>query len=44
MLFNEVKDNVEFFFADSIAGLDESSEDVAVTFTSGRKRSFSLVL
>jgi 2-polyprenyl-6-methoxyphenol hydroxylase-like FAD-dependent oxidoreductase len=44
MLFNEVKDNVEFLFADSIAGLEESAEEVAVTFTSGRMRSFSLVL
>jgi 2-polyprenyl-6-methoxyphenol hydroxylase-like FAD-dependent oxidoreductase len=44
MLFNEVKDSVEFLFADSIAGLEESAEEIAVTFTSGRKRSFSLVL
>jgi 2-polyprenyl-6-methoxyphenol hydroxylase-like FAD-dependent oxidoreductase len=44
MLFNEVKDTVEFLFADNIAGLEESTEDVAVTFASGRKQSFSLVL
>jgi 2-polyprenyl-6-methoxyphenol hydroxylase-like FAD-dependent oxidoreductase len=44
MLFNEVRGQVEFLFADSIAGLEESAEEVAVTFTSGRKRSYSLVL
>jgi 2-polyprenyl-6-methoxyphenol hydroxylase-like FAD-dependent oxidoreductase len=44
MLFNEVKDNVEFLFGDSIAGLEQSAVEVAVTLTSGRKRSFSLVL
>jgi len=43
MLFNEVKDNVEFLFVDGILELEESAEDVAVTFTSGRKQSFSLV-
>ncbi len=44
MLFEEVKDDVEFLFADSIEGLEQSTEEVAVTFTSGRQRSFSLVL
>ena len=44
MLFNDVNDDVEFLFAESIAGLEESEDEVAVTFTSGRKRSFSLVL
>jgi 2-polyprenyl-6-methoxyphenol hydroxylase-like FAD-dependent oxidoreductase len=44
LLFNQVRGQVEFLFADSIAGLKESSDDVAVTFTSGRKQSFSLVL
>jgi 2-polyprenyl-6-methoxyphenol hydroxylase-like FAD-dependent oxidoreductase len=44
MLFGEVRDNVEFLFADSISGLEESADEVAVTFASGRQRSFSLVL
>ncbi len=44
MLFGEVRDHVEFLFADSISGLEESADEVAVTFASGRRRSFSLVL
>jgi len=44
LLFNELKHNVEFFFAESIASLQESAEEVAVTFASGSKRTFSLVL
>ena len=44
MLFHEVKNNVEFVFGDSIAGLEDSAESVAVTFTSGRQQFFSLVL
>ena len=44
MLFEEVKDDVEFLFADSIKGLEQSAGEVAVTFASGRQRSFSLVL
>jgi 2-polyprenyl-6-methoxyphenol hydroxylase-like FAD-dependent oxidoreductase len=44
MLFDEVKDHVQFLFGNSISGLQESPDDVAVTFTSGSRRSFSLVL
>ena len=44
MLFHEVEDDVEFLFADSIAGMEESAEKVSVTFTSGKRRAFSLVL
>jgi 2-polyprenyl-6-methoxyphenol hydroxylase-like FAD-dependent oxidoreductase len=44
MLFGEVRDHAEFLFADSISGLEESAEKVAVTFASGKQRSFSLVL
>ena len=44
MLFGEVKEHVEFLFADSISGLEDSAEEVAVTFASGKQRSFSLVL
>ena len=44
MRFGEVRDHVEFLFADSISGLELSADDVAATFASGRQRSFSLVL
>jgi 2-polyprenyl-6-methoxyphenol hydroxylase-like FAD-dependent oxidoreductase len=44
MLFNEVNDDVEFVFADSIASLEVPAEEVAVRFNSGVERSFSLVL
>ena len=44
ILFSEAKGDVEFLFADSISGLEQSAEEVAVTFASGTKRSFSLVL
>jgi 2-polyprenyl-6-methoxyphenol hydroxylase-like FAD-dependent oxidoreductase len=44
MLFGEVKEHVEFLFADSISGVQESADEVAVTFASGRQRSFSLVI
>jgi 2-polyprenyl-6-methoxyphenol hydroxylase-like FAD-dependent oxidoreductase len=44
VLFDQVKDDVEFLFADSISDLEESAEAVAVTFASGMRRSFSLVI
>jgi 2-polyprenyl-6-methoxyphenol hydroxylase-like FAD-dependent oxidoreductase len=44
MMFEEVKGNVEFLFDEGIARIDESTDRVAVTFKSGTKRSFSLVL
>ncbi len=44
MLDGEVRDHVEFLFADSILSLEESADEVAVTFASGGQRSFSLVL
>lgn len=43
MLFNEVKDHAEFLFEDSISALEEFPEEIAVTFASGRRRSFSLL-
>jgi 2-polyprenyl-6-methoxyphenol hydroxylase-like FAD-dependent oxidoreductase len=43
MLFNEVKDGVEFLFGDSIANVAESADEVGVTFKSGVQRSFSLL-
>jgi 2-polyprenyl-6-methoxyphenol hydroxylase-like FAD-dependent oxidoreductase len=44
MMFEEVKDDVEFLFGGSITRIDESADEVAVTFKSGEERSFSLVL
>lgn len=44
LLFDEVKDDVEFVFDDSIATLGETAGGVAVTFVHGAARSFSLVL
>jgi 2-polyprenyl-6-methoxyphenol hydroxylase-like FAD-dependent oxidoreductase len=43
MMFEEVKSDVEFLFDDSIARIDESADEVAVTFKSGKQRSFSLL-
>jgi 2-polyprenyl-6-methoxyphenol hydroxylase-like FAD-dependent oxidoreductase len=43
MLFEEVKRDIEFIFDDSIVRLDESADEVAVTFKSGIQRSFSLL-
>jgi 2-polyprenyl-6-methoxyphenol hydroxylase-like FAD-dependent oxidoreductase len=43
LLFEEVKSDVEFIFDDSIARVDESADEVAVTFKSGKQRSFSLL-
>jgi 2-polyprenyl-6-methoxyphenol hydroxylase-like FAD-dependent oxidoreductase len=44
VLFDQVKDDVEFLFADSISDLEQSAQAVAVTFASGVRRSFSLVI
>lgn len=43
MLFDEIKADVEFVFEDSIARVDETPGEIVVTFTSGRRRSFSLL-
>jgi len=43
MIFNSVKDDVAFMFGNSVAALDETDEDVAVSFKSGIRRSFDLV-
>jgi 2-polyprenyl-6-methoxyphenol hydroxylase-like FAD-dependent oxidoreductase len=43
MQFEEVKNDVEFLFGDSIALLEESADEVTVTFKSGKQRVFSLV-
>lgn len=39
-----VRDDVEFLFGDSIGTLDESGRGVDVTFRSGRRRTFDLVI
>jgi 2-polyprenyl-6-methoxyphenol hydroxylase-like FAD-dependent oxidoreductase len=44
MLFDGVKDTVEFIFDDSISCMEECVGEVAITFASGSKRSFSLVI
>jgi 2-polyprenyl-6-methoxyphenol hydroxylase-like FAD-dependent oxidoreductase len=44
MLFDEVKDKVEVMFGDCIAGLEETAEEVDVSFAGGARRGFSLVL
>ena len=43
LLFNEVKDGVEWLFADSIAAVEELAEQVNIVFRSGRKQTFSLL-
>ena len=43
MMFEEVMSDVEFIFDDRIASLDESADEVAVTFKSGKRRTFSLL-
>jgi 2-polyprenyl-6-methoxyphenol hydroxylase-like FAD-dependent oxidoreductase len=43
MQFEQVKNDVEFIFDDSIAQLDESAGGVNVTFRSGKRRAFSLI-
>ncbi|MGI4829898.1 MAG: FAD-dependent monooxygenase [Janthinobacterium lividum] len=43
MLFDEVRNEAQFLFGDSVLGLEESAEEVTVTFTSGRTEAFSLV-
>lgn len=43
MLFDRVKDDVEFLFNDSIARVEEAKEAVQVTFASGRQGSFALL-
>ena len=43
LMFERVKGDVEFLFDDRITRIDESSDAVAVTFQSGKQRSFSLL-
>ncbi|MFB5763247.1 FAD-dependent monooxygenase [Paenibacillus medicaginis] len=43
IMFEAVKDDVEFIFGDSISSLKEESDGVIVAFNGGQKRSFDLV-
>lgn len=43
IMFDEIRNDVEFIFDDSIANLDERGREVDVTFNSGGQRSFVLV-
>jgi len=43
MMFEEVRGDVEFLFEESIARVDESAHEVAITFKSGKQRSFSFL-
>ena len=43
MLFDRVKDDVEFLFNDSITRVQEAKEAVQVTFASGRQASYALL-
>jgi 2-polyprenyl-6-methoxyphenol hydroxylase-like FAD-dependent oxidoreductase len=43
IMFDSVKDDVEFTFSNSIAALDETANDIDVSFEDGSKRAFALV-
>ncbi len=43
IMFRSVKDDVEFVFNDSITALDETANDIDVSFKNGLRRSFALV-
>lgn len=43
-LYEHTKDDVEYLFGDTIAGLDETGFGVAATFESGEQRQFDLVI
>ncbi|WP_413802493.1 FAD-dependent monooxygenase [Streptomyces iranensis] len=44
ILYEKVRDDVEFLFNDSIDTLDQSEQGADVTFHSGRRRTFDLVV
>jgi 2-polyprenyl-6-methoxyphenol hydroxylase-like FAD-dependent oxidoreductase len=43
LMFDAVKDDVEFIFGDSIASLEEANDAIDVLFKSGSRRSFDLL-
>jgi len=44
ILFDELKNDVEFIFNNNIIGLNETNDDIKVTFKNGPQRAFDLVL
>lgn len=44
IMFDSVKDDVEFVFNNSIKALQETSDDVGVSFRDGSRRSFGLII
>jgi 2-polyprenyl-6-methoxyphenol hydroxylase-like FAD-dependent oxidoreductase len=44
VLFNNLKNNVEFIFNNSITMLNETADDIQVTFKNGLQRAFDMVL
>jgi 2-polyprenyl-6-methoxyphenol hydroxylase-like FAD-dependent oxidoreductase len=43
ILFDDLKNDVEFIFNDSITALNETKDDITVTFKNGSQRAFDLV-
>lgn len=43
-LYNKVKDSTKFYFGDSIASVVDSEREIEVTFESGKKEVFDLVI
>jgi 2-polyprenyl-6-methoxyphenol hydroxylase-like FAD-dependent oxidoreductase len=43
ILFDTIKNDVEFIFSDSITALDETKDNIEVTFKDGRQQTFDLV-
>ncbi|MEW2498934.1 FAD-dependent monooxygenase [Amycolatopsis sp. NPDC047767] len=43
-LYSTIREGVEFLFNDSVAALDDHDDGVAVTFRTGRRRTFDLVI
>lgn len=44
IMFDEIKNDVEFLFNNSITALNETKDDIQVTFKNGAQQSFDLVL
>lgn len=44
LLYEQTRDDVEYVFGDSIAGLEQNPDGVRVTFRSGAERTFGLVI
>ena len=43
MMYEKVRDEVEFIFGDTILRIDESADEIGVTFKSGKQQSYSLL-